>query len=39
MLDRARYLIVSEIAEVEKMKTEDVELKVDKAVAAASKSR
>jgi CarD family transcriptional regulator, regulator of rRNA transcription len=39
MLDRARYLIVSEIAEVEKMKPEDVELKVDKAVAAASKSR
>jgi CarD family transcriptional regulator len=38
MLDRARYLIVSEIAEVEKMKTEDVEVKVDKAVAAASKS-
>lgn len=37
MLDRARYLIVSEIAEVEKMKTEDVEVKVDKAVAAASK--
>jgi CarD family transcriptional regulator len=35
MLDRARYLIVSEIAEVEKMKTEDVEIKVDKAVAAA----
>ena len=33
MLDRARYLIVSEIAEVEKMKTEDVEIKVDKAVA------
>ena len=39
MLDRARYLIVSEIAEVEKMKPEDVEVKVDKAVAAASKSR
>lgn len=37
MLDRARYLIVSEIAEVEKMKTEDVEIKVDKAVASASK--
>lgn len=35
MLDRARYLIVSEIAEVEKMKTEDVEIKVDKAVASA----
>jgi CarD family transcriptional regulator len=39
MLDRARYLIVSEIAEVEKMKPEDVEVKVDKAVAAGSKSR
>ncbi len=37
MLDRARYLIVSEIAEVEKMKTEDVEIKVDKAVASGSK--
>jgi CarD family transcriptional regulator, regulator of rRNA transcription len=36
MLDRARYLIVSEIAEVEKMKTEDVEQKVDRAVAAAA---
>ena len=36
MLDRARYLIVSEIAEVEKMKTEDVEIKVDKAVASGS---
>lgn len=39
MLDRARYLIVSEIAEVEKMKTEDVEIKVDKAVASASKTK
>jgi CarD family transcriptional regulator len=39
MLDRARYLIVSEIAEVEKMKPEDVEVKVDKAVAAGSKSK
>jgi len=39
MLDRARYLIVSEIAEVEKMKTEDVEIKVDKAVASASGPR
>ena len=38
MLDRARYLIVSEIAEVEKMKTEDVEVKVDKAVASGSKT-
>jgi CarD family transcriptional regulator len=38
MLDRARYLIVSEIAEVEKMKTEDVEIKVDKAVASGSKT-
>jgi CarD family transcriptional regulator, regulator of rRNA transcription len=37
MLDRARYLIVSEIAEVEKMKTEDVEVKVDRAVAAAAR--
>jgi CarD family transcriptional regulator, regulator of rRNA transcription len=37
MLDRARYLIVSEIAEVEKMKTEDVEQKVDRAVAAAAR--
>ena len=34
MLDRARYLIVSEIAEVERMKTEDVEAKIDKAVAS-----
>lgn len=39
MLDRARYLIVSEIAEVEKMKTEDVEIKVDKAVASGSKTK
>lgn len=39
MLDRARYLIVSEIAEVEKMKTEDVEIKVDKAVASGSKAK
>jgi CarD family transcriptional regulator, regulator of rRNA transcription len=39
MLDRARYLIVSEIAEVEKMKTEDVEQKVDRAVAAAAAAR
>ena len=37
MLDRARYLIVSEIAEVEKMKTEDVEVKVDRAVAGAAR--
>ena len=34
MLDRARYLIVSEIAEVERMKVEDVEVKIDKAVAS-----
>ena len=39
LLDRARYLIVSEIAEVEKMKTEDVEIKVDKAVASGSKTK
>ena len=38
MLDRARYLIVSEIAEVERMKTEDVEVKIDRAVATASKT-
>ena len=38
MLDRARYLIVSEIAEVERMKTEEVEVKIDRAVAAASKT-
>ena len=38
MLDRARYLIVSEIAEVERMKTEDVEVKIDKAVAVATKT-
>ena len=37
MLDRARYLIVSEIAEVERMKTEEVEVRIDKAVAAASR--
>jgi CarD family transcriptional regulator len=38
MLDRARYLIVSEIAEVERMKTEEVEVKIDRAVASASKT-
>lgn len=39
MLDRARYLIVSEIAEVERMKTEEVEVRIDKAVASASAIR
>ena len=34
MLDRARYLIVSEIAEVERLKVEEVETRVDKAVSA-----
>ncbi len=37
MLDRARYLIVSEIAEVEKMPTDQVEAKIDRAVARAGK--
>lgn len=38
MLDRARYLIVSEIAEVERLKPEEVEAKIDKAVASGSKT-
>ncbi len=33
MLDRARYLIVSEIAEVERMPADQVEAKIDRAVA------
>ena len=37
MLDRARYLIVSEIAEVQRMKPEDVEARIDKAVSEGSK--
>ena len=37
MLDRARYLIVSEIAEVEKLSAEAVEARVDKAVAHSCK--
>jgi CarD family transcriptional regulator, regulator of rRNA transcription len=37
MLDRARYLIVSEMAEVERLKPEEVEAKIDKAVASGSK--
>jgi CarD family transcriptional regulator len=39
MLDRARYLIVSEIAEVERMKPEDVELRIDKAVATGFRQK
>jgi CarD family transcriptional regulator len=38
MLDRARYLIVSEISEVEKMPADQVEAKIDRAVARAGKS-
>ena len=37
MLDRARYLIVSEIAEVEKLPADQVEAKVDRAVARGVK--
>ena len=37
MLDRARYLIVSEIAEVERLSSEEVEAKVDRAVARGVK--
>jgi CarD family transcriptional regulator len=33
MLDRARYLIVSEIAEVAKLKAEEAEVRVDRALA------
>ncbi len=37
MLDKAKYLIVSEIAEVERMTAEQVEAKVDRAVARGIK--
>ena len=39
MLDRARYLIVSEIAEVSKLSEAEAEVKVDRAVAHGYKQR
>ena len=39
MLDRARYLIVSEIAEVSKLSEAEAEVKVDRAVAHGFKQR
>ncbi len=38
MLDKAKYLVVSELAEVEKLATDQVEAKVDRAVARGIKS-
>ena len=38
MLDKSRYLIVSEIAEVSRVPEEQIEAKVDKAVAVSLKS-
>ena len=37
MLDKARYLIVSEIAEVERTKAADVEERIDKALSVGFK--
>jgi len=37
MLDKAKYLIVSEIAEVERLPTEQVEAKIDRAVSRGIK--
>jgi CarD family transcriptional regulator len=37
MLDRARYLIVSEIAEVQRLKPEEVEARIDKAIAEGAR--
>lgn len=37
MLDKAKYLIVSEIAEVEKLPTDQVEAKIDRAVSRGVK--
>lgn len=37
MLDKAKYLIVSEIAEVERMPTDQVEAKIDRAVSRGIK--
>ncbi len=39
MLDRARYLIVSEIAEVSKLSEAEAEVKVDRAVAHGFKNK
>lgn len=37
MLDKAKYLIVSEIAEVERLTVEQVESKIDRAVSRGIK--
>jgi len=37
MLDKAKYLIVSEIAEVERLPTDQVEAKIDRAVSRGIK--
>jgi len=39
MLDRARFLLVSEIAEASRQPVEKVELQVDEALAASAKTK